>query len=86
MTVVTEDTLRELVCATLQQAVEDWKALNCGEYRETMYVGQVVQRFELLKFFQSEDFDRMAGFCGINPNAARRALKIPAKGEREWKG
>ncbi len=84
MTEVTEDTLRNLVCAVLQQAVDDWKALNCGEFRETMFNGEVIRRFELVQFFQSDDFALMAGYCGINPAAARKALKIPAKGERAW--
>lgn len=81
---VTERAIHELICAVLQQAVDDWKALQYGEFRETMFCGDVIKRFELVQFFQSEDFDKMAGFCGINPAAARKALKIPAKGELAW--
>lgn len=85
MTVVTEDTIHELVCAVLQQAVDDWKALHYGDFRETMFDGDVIRRFELLQFFQSDDFAAMAVYCGINPTAARKALRIPKKGV-EWYG
>lgn len=78
---VSEHTIHELICAILQQAVDDWKALDYGEFRETMSVGEVIKRFELVQFFNSEDFDRMAGYCGINPTAARKALKVPMEGE-----
>ena len=77
MPMVSEETFRRLVCGILQQAVDDWKALDYGAFRETMFNGNVISRFELVQFFNSEDFDKMAGFCGINPNAARKALKVP---------
>ena len=92
MAKVTEFTVRELVAEILHQAVDDWKALNYGEFRETMFVGNVIQRLELVTFFNSEDFDAMARYVGVNPNAARKAIKIPGMDDprlkekgRSWK-
>ena len=77
---VTERTVKELVVEILLQAVADWKALGYGEFRETMFAGSVIQRFEVEKFFMSKDFEMMAGYVGLNPQKARTALRIPYRG------
>lgn len=74
---ITEYTVRELIAEVLNQAVDDWKALNYGEFRETMFCSEVIQRLELVSFFHSKDFDAMARYVGVNPINARAALKVP---------
>ena len=67
---------RSIVAAILEQAVEDWKALDYGERASKVFTGQVIHREELLKFFRSEEFVAMANYLSIRPNAARIALRI----------
>ena len=82
---ITERTAKELVAEILLQAVFDWKALNYGEFRETMFTGSVIKRSEVLAFFRSKDFELMADYVGINPSVARKALKIPERGDSLWR-
>lgn len=80
MAVVTERTVKELISEVLLQAVDDWKALHYGEFRETLYNSGVIHRVELLNFFRSKDFEIMCKYVGISASAARKALNVPMEG------
>lgn len=88
--VVDPQTVRNLVVAILLQAVDDWKALNWGEYYSTTYCGQVVYRGELYAFFMSEEFESMCEMVfeasvsdirkKLRLREARECMKADARG------
>lgn len=64
--------------AILQQAIDDWKALEFGEYQEKLFCGQVIHRAEVLCFFQSENFEMMCRYILPTPvKEIKKKLNIP---------
>ena len=80
---LTEEMAKELIAEVLLQAVADWKALDYGNYAETLFISQVIRRHELITFFNSPEFEAMARYVGIPVDATRSALKIPIREVRE---
>ena len=76
---LTEETAKEIISEVILQAVSDWKALNYGEWAETLFISQVVRRHELITFFNSPEFEAMARYVGLPVDATRSKLKIPIR-------
>jgi hypothetical protein len=71
----------DLMCAILEQAVLDWRALDCGKrWTAVVYPGpEVVQRATMESFFKSEWFERLLeqALPNIEPETVRKHLHIP---------
>lgn len=62
-----DDPHRQLICAIIMQAVNDWKLNKYHAY----------YREELIEFFNGEWFELLSDAVDLNPDATRKALKIP---------
>lgn len=69
----------ELMCAVVEQAVLDWRDLDCGKVTAIMTGdGSVVKKKEVVEFFQSRWFDALVyNTLDFSPEQIRAALKVP---------
>ena len=84
---LTPDSLKNLSCAILLTAVEDWQSLEYGHQRFGAIIKEVaVDRDDVLEFFFSEDFDHLVEVStNYTPKQIRRALKIPQEAYEQAK-
>lgn len=69
-----------LIAAVLEQAVEDWKALNYGRVESKRVCGQVIKSADLAEFFRSKEFAAMARYVTKVPlEVILSALRVPAE-------
>lgn len=52
-----------IACAILQQAVEDWRYLECGDVHKAIYLTNVIYYDELLNFFHSPWFEELLSYA-----------------------
>lgn len=71
----------EIASSIIEQAVEDWKALEYGELNRTIGkpCSDYIYSEDVLSFFQSSWFEHLLSFALPTHSATevRRALKIP---------
>lgn len=84
---LTPDSLKNLSCAILLTAVEDWQSLEYGKQRYGAIIKEVsVDRDDVLEFFFSDDFNHLVEVAtNYTPKQIRRALKIPQETYEEAK-
>lgn len=75
--------IKKLACVILEQAVDDWKAIDYGAVEVRYFRNQRVKRSKLMDFFYSEKFDIIVHVAlpDYTPEQIRAALKVP---KRVW--
>ena len=68
----------DIACGIIQQAVEDWQYLGCGEFSKLFYLNNVIYYDELLNFFHSPWFEELLSYAlpDYTPEEIRIALHI----------
>lgn len=75
---MTEDSMKELATAIILKAIEDWTALDYGNFPCVMIDNTTIMRHEVLWFFKSAWFESLLDLAlpTGNPNLIRESLKI----------